>query len=196
MSNADLAALVAKHRDRDSPMLSVDLALQRLLDTSDCRALQDTLTAVGGSWEAHTASERLYENLPSQPGVYMFVWRPPFYFDVDAGRRSFDLTQVLYVGRAGGTSQNTLRERYKDYRKYLRGDPAQLWEDGEPLTRPARLTRYLTLRPLEYWFMVIDQPGEVDSAEERLIRILNPPLNKDRRPKLRPRPAVDAFTRR
>ncbi len=191
---ADLTALVAKHRDRDSPTLTVDLALQRLLDTADCRALQDTLTAVAGPWEAYTASEHLYEILPDEPGVYMFVWRPPFQFDVHPGRRSFDLTQVLYVGRAGGTSQNTLKERYKDYRKYLRADPAQLWEVGEPLTRPGRLARYLALRPLEYWYAVINQPDEVDSVEARLTRLLNPPLNKDRRPKLRSKPAIDAFS--
>lgn len=197
MAHADLTALVAKHRDRDSPTLAVELALQRLLDVRDCLALQNTVAAVAGPWEAHAASERLYENLPAEAGIYMFVWRPPFHFDVHQGRRPFDLTQVLYVGRAGGgSSTNTLKARYKDYRKYLRGDPAGLWEEGEPITRPTRLARYLTLRPLEYWCAVISDPAEVDSVEARLTKLLNPPLNKDRRPKLRPKPAVEAFTRR
>jgi hypothetical protein len=195
----DLASLVARHRDADSPTLEINWALLRLLDRGSCQQLQVDLQAEGEPWEVMTATERTWEAVPAESGLYMFVWRPWFTFDVAERRRPGDLGQVLYIGKAGAddngqpTSGN-LRLRYRDYLKHLRNDPDVLWSRTEPHTRPQLLDRYLTLRPLEYWFTVVPRHSEVPLLEDRLIKLLNPPCNKQRAPRLKgrlgpPRPA-------
>ena len=144
-----------------------------------------------------TPTKRTWEMIPDEPGLYMFVWRPYFRFDVAAGR-NIDLEQVLYLGQAGAGKykQATLRSRYKSgYSKYFPGDPARLWEEHEVIQRHGRLQRYLALRPLEFWFTVIQDRDQIALLEDRLLQLLNPPINQDRRPKLVRGNARPAFAR-
>lgn len=183
---SSIAALVTRHRDSPSPTLPMQLPLLRLLDQAGCKLLRDDLAEHGHPWELLTPSKRSWELIPDQPGLYMFVWRPWFRFDVAAGR-TIELEQILYLGQAGAGQhrQATLRSRYKSgYSKYFPGDPARLWDDREIIQRHDKLERYLTLRPLEYWFTVIEDREEIAHLEDRLIQLLNPPINRDRRPKL------------
>lgn len=193
----EIAELCTRYRDSASPTLRVDWALLRLLDRHHCTMIEKDLAKHATPWEVYTAKERLWEMLPDKPGLYMFVWRPPFQFDVGEDRRPGDLYQVLYVGQAGaGKQQNsTLRQRYKNYSRHLRASPAQLWDHDEPIVRSKRLDRYLTLRPLEYWYTVVEDRSEIALLEDRLLQLLNPPINRDRRPKLVSRPARPAFAR-
>jgi hypothetical protein len=159
--------------------------------------LQGDLQRHATPWEAHKATERLWEMLPDEPGLYMFVWRPSFRFDVAENRCPGDLYQVLYIGQAGAGKdlRTTLKNRYKNYRRYLKANPAMLWEPDEPVTRPKRLERYLNLRPLEYWYAVVEDRNQIALLEDRLMQLLNPPLNRVRGPKLRLGAAQSAFSR-
>lgn len=190
----ELARLVVRYRDSPSPMLQVEWALLRLLDATHCSMLQNDLHEHASQWEVCAATGDLWKMLPDRPGLYMFVWRPPFGFQVAEGRRSGDLYQVLYVGQAGaghGTT-STLRDRYKTYTRHIGGSADLLWQRDEPISRASRLDRYLKLRPLEYWFTVVEDRAQIKLLEDRLLQLLNPPVNRDRRPRLvrgEPRPA-------
>jgi hypothetical protein len=181
-----LSELILRHRDSPSPALPMQLPLLRLLDRPGCQMLRDDLAKHGQPWEMRTPAKRTWEMIPDKPGLYMFVWRPWFRFEVAAGR-TLDLEQVLYLGQAGAGQyrQATLRGRYKSgYSKYFPGDPARLWDQRDIIQRHDRLESYLTLQPLEYWFTVIEDREEIALLEDRLLQMLNPPINRDRRPKL------------
>jgi hypothetical protein len=68
-----------------------------------------------------------------------------------------------------------------------------LWEDTPTESREQRLSRYLTLRPLEYWFLILDDVRDIEVLERKLIRMLWPPLNRQHKRKLRPGKTVPAF---
>lgn len=196
----NLSSLVVRYRDADSPVLGVDWALLRLLDQASCRQLCDDLRNAGQPWEILTATEQAWEAIPDEPGLYMFVWRPWFALDVANARSHGELRQVLYVGKAGADdagdrTKGGLKQRYRTYVKHLRSDPDALWSRTEPHTRAELLDRYLCLRPLEYWFTVIPQYEHVPMLEDRLIKMLNPPCNRQRTPKITGKfgPARPAF---
>lgn len=189
-----LAELVAEHRDSPSPVLTLEVPLLRLLDGQGCANLSKKLREVAGEWEVMLAKERLWESLPKAPGIYMFVWRPKFRWHVSAQPDS--ISYFLYVGQTGaGTSGATLRERYKGYAKYLAGPPDKLWEEPAVKTRPTTFERYLKLQPLEFWYTVVNDPTEVDLLEDQLIKLLMPPLNGQRAPRVRLTTPQPAFPR-
>ncbi len=196
----DFSSLVARHRDFASPVLTVDWALLRLLDQQGSQLLQEDLRANSHPWEVLTATEHAWEVIPEQPGLYVFVWRPWFSFDIAENRKPGDVAQVLYVGKAGADDQGrpsggNLRQRYRSYLKHMKADPSDLWGRTEPRTRLQSLDRYLALRPLEYWFTVVPDHQHVPQLEDRLIKMLNPPCNKQRAPKIpaKFKPAVPAM---
>jgi len=181
-------------------MLSANWALLRLLDQFGCEQLQADLGSEGHPWEIMTATEHGWEAVPDEPGLYLFVWRPWFAFNVANARCDGDLRQVLYVGKAGADDAGNptnggLKQRYRSYVKHLRSEPDVLWSRSEPRTRTQMLDRYLCLRPMEYWFTVIPRHDQVPQLEDRLIKMLNPPCNKQRVPRITARlgPATPAF---
>lgn len=196
----DLSALIFQHRDASSPVLGVDWALLRLLDQVGSEQLCEDLRNAGQPWEIMTATERAWEAIPDEPGLYLFVWRPWFAFDVAYAQRDGELRQVLYVGKAGADDAGNrtsggLKQRYRSYVKHLRTEPDALWSRTEPRTRVQMLDRYLCLRPMEYWFKVIPRHEQVPMLEDRLIKMLNPPCNRQRVPRIVARlgPAMPAF---
>lgn len=185
-----LQSLVLRHRDAPSPTLPIDWALLRLLDKNHCDQLAaDLRVAAPGGWEVHPAGETLERVLPDEPGLYMFVWRPWIRFELDPSGTQ-QLLQILYVGLAGAKrfegdpNSNTIKSRFKGYKTYLRADPKNLWSRFEPQSREQTLSRYLTLRPLEYWFATITDADLLESLEDRLIKTLNPPCNTTASPQL------------
>lgn len=190
MTSSPLERAVHRNRDEPSPTLDVNWALLRLLDQSGTQALCGDLREYGSGWEVFEATEHLYETLPDKPGLYMFVWRPWFRFSMmeTAGgqqARPTSTSQILYIGQAGASDDqtgNTLRSRYKNYRRHISTEPHHLWRTTRRLTRP-NLLEYLALRPLEYWFTVVNDRAEIKSLESRLLQWFNPPLNKTGLPK-------------
>ncbi|MEV1046059.1 hypothetical protein [Streptomyces sp. NPDC049916] len=179
---------VIRHRAEVGPSLDIQLGIAPMLDVPAHRVLQDDLEEHPSLWEHALAVESLGDALPDEAGLYMFVWRPSISLAMaDDTRSSFH--QVLYIGQAGGSGQrgNTLRNRYKDYKKHLRGNPEHLWTEEPPTTRVGRLTHYLALRPLEFWFATVEDRAKIKNLEARLITLYNPPLNNQNRPKLRAR---------
>ncbi|TXJ76503.1 hypothetical protein E2C11_22430 [Streptomyces lavendulae] len=185
-----LSRIVQRYREEDSPALQVELGLLRMLDTESCKQLTQDLEEFASPWEIHRATEDLASVLPDEPGLYMFVWRPAFQFQVGSTPTHGSFPQLLYIGQAGASNTdygNTIRQRYKDYRRFLRGDPESLWTDNEPTSRDQRLARYLTLQPMEFWCATMQERNRIEGLEKRLIRLHNPPLNDRGRPKLRGR---------
>jgi len=188
---------VLRQRDQDSPALTVEWGLLRMLDQPACTNLQEELKLLAQPWEIRKATKTLDKDLPETPGLYMFVWRPVFSFDVADESISGSLFQVLYVGMAGAaTKKNSgkgnLRQRYRDYKKYINEDLTAIWKNTPAGTRHERMMRYLALHPLEYWFTTVEEKEEIPLLEDRLIKLLNPPLNLIGKPRLRtgsPRPA-------
>lgn len=182
--------MVQRHREEDSPALPIEVGLLRMLDADNCQQLDRDLREFASPWEVHQATENLASALPDEPGLYMFVWRPQFQFQVDSRPSHGSFPQLLYVGQAGASKSddgNTIRQRYKEYRRYLRANPESLWTDSEPKTREQRLSRYLPLRPMEFWCTTVADRHRIRGLEKRLIRLWNPPLNESDRPKLRGR---------
>lgn len=192
-----LAELLGEHRDHPTPTLDLNVPLLRLLDAEANARLTKKLKEVAGAWEVMLAKEKLWQALPKEPGVYMFVWRPTFRFQMHDGPES--VSYVLYVGQAGAQpSGSTLRERYKGYSKYLAGHIDKLWEESKIRTRDSMLARYLKLEPLEFWYSVIPDPKDVGLLEDQLVKLFMPPLNANLRPKMRltkPQPAFGGTSR-
>lgn len=185
---ADLTRSVIRHSVEPSPALEIHLGIAPMLDVPAHAILQDDLRAKASLWESALAVEELHRALPDAPGLYMFIWRPSIRLAM-ADRSESSFHQVLYIGQAGGSGQrgNTLKNRYKDYRKHLRGDPEDLWNREPPTTRAGRLTHYLSLRPLEFWYATVEDRTVIKNLEARLINLYNPPLNSQNKPKLRAR---------
>ncbi|MFD1663694.1 hypothetical protein ACFSL4_37435 [Streptomyces caeni] len=194
MTDTDrLSRIALRYREEDSPALLIEAGITRMLDTPTHQVLQQDLEDMATPWQIFPATDQLASNLPDSPGLYMFVWRPGFRLRLHGDHSgpladtsgSFPL--ILYIGQAGGASRgtNTLRNRYKNYRKHLRGDPEELWTQSEPRRRAERLTRYLSLGPLEFWCAVVEDRSRIEGLEKRLIRLFNPPLNDQNRPRLR-----------
>ncbi len=111
----------------------------------------------------------------------MFVWRPLLTLEIDNPPQTFRPSWVLYVGKAGeeGGTHDTIQHRYvSEYSKYVGKDPSCLWENSSLDDRHARLGKYLSVRPLEYWFLLMESPRDIIHFERSLIKILNPPVNR------------------
>ncbi len=188
----------ALHKFRDEPIahpLDFRPSLERLMDSPHCQQIS-TIFHNNAKWERRKAVEGLGGSLPDKRGVYMFVWRPELSLPFENGSKE-QLSWILYVGKAGvetGT-HDTIRDRYlTEYRKFVGGDVTSLWEKSPANAREERLARYLTLRPLEYWFLLLEAPRDIQILERKLIRMLSPPLNKQMAgPRLKSGTPVPAF---
>jgi hypothetical protein len=186
------------HKFREEPIahpLDFRPSIERLMDSHHCQEL-GRIFHRESKWERRKAVEGLGSSLPESRGVYAFVWRPELFLPFETGTIEH-LSWVLYVGKAGVESgeHDTIRSRFlSEYRQFVGGDIACLWDKEVPREREDRLARYLTLRPLEYWFLLLEHPRDIQLLERKLIRMLSPPLNKQLTgPRLRTGVAVPAF---
>lgn len=192
-SPEELSRLATRYREEDSPALLIEAGLTRMLDSPAHQVLQDDLESMAKPWEVYEASEETVNTLPDLPGLYMFVWRPGPRFSMAASEGipcDGTFRHILYIGQAGGSpgeNKNTLRNRYRDYRKHFKGNPEDLWVKGEPRKRAEKLTHYLQLGPLEFWCAVVEDRAKIENLEKRLIRLYNPPVNNIHTPRLRAR---------
>jgi len=188
MNEQDLTDLLHKFRDEVASSLQFQPSIELLMDNQFCSSIVRQVHKTGILWERKIAVDSLGYSLPDVTGLYMFVWRPTLEFRFDASREAERLCWILYIGKAGteGGSKDTIRNRYlSEYSKYVGKDPSCLWDQRTPTSREDRLARYLTLRPLEYWFLEIDHIPDIPILERKLIRMMQPPLNRHHGPKIR-----------
>ena len=180
MTSQHLKDSLARHRTDSAVDLHLKPPIGKLLDPDLCRMVQEDIQrwSDGEGWEIQQATPALGPNLPDRSGVYMFVWKPPFTFQVASPKPQHPLWYALYVGEAGGDGgRNTIRDRYTgEYRRYVQKDHEHLWGQT-PQNRASRLGCFLCLEDLEYWFILVNDPTHTRALERRLIDLLNPPLN-------------------
>lgn len=174
-----LRQAITLNREDTAATLNFTPCLVKLLDDIHCQMLSKMLREVGSDWEIRIAQPDLYHQLPMRPGLYMFVWSPVFKLAAAVEPKVRSFPWILYVGQAGaGSSKNTLRDRYKnEYAKLVNGDPTDLFLRRAPANRDERMSRYLRLRPLEYWWKEISDQGAISKLERALVSLLHPPLN-------------------
>ena len=191
-----LSDLVSLNAGGVGRLLSLELPVGLLLDAERCRLIQRLINdaATEGAWEVLPAKSTSVSSVPRSPGVYMFVWRPPLTLARSSPHDSQQLRYVLYVGKAGGpASYSTLRQRFKNYIRYFASDPKSLWSNKPLDSRDSRMKCFLSLEPLEYWFLSCAATNTILEIEARLQSVLNPPLNARRERVLRAGPPRKAF---
>jgi hypothetical protein len=195
MNDQEIRDVVHKFRDEPAADLLFQPSIEYFMDSEYCKSLDRVIHKPGTKWERLVATETLASQIPEKSGIYMFVWRPEFAIQFEQGKVEKFLW-VMYVGKAGveeGTT-STLRQRYlSEYSKYVGRDPSCLWETSEAKERKDRLARFLTLRPLDYWYLTVDNIHDVANYEKKLIRLLNPPLNRHHGKTLRTGKTKPAF---
>lgn len=196
MNDEEFTLLVHKFRDEAAHVLSFTPCIEKLIDSEHCNQIGSLMHRNGARWEHRKATNTLHESLPKVKGIYMFVWMPCLTLKFDPNEEIRPMTFVLYVGKAGiadGT-QDTIKSRYQsEYSKYVARDASSLWDEQVADTREERLARYLTLRPLEYWFLQIEHVRDIVLIEKQLIKLLRPPLNSQHGLRLRPGKPEPAF---
>ena len=181
LNDTEFEEVIRKYQDQSARGLMFKPDLARMLNYKDCNDLSNDLKSEGKQWERLKAVENLANIIPNERGLYMFVWTPSFEFLFADKSPTHKLTWVLYVGKAGveNGTRDTFKDRYQsDYKGKVGTDPKKIWDKiDEGKSRDQLLTRYLTLRPLEYWYLPISDLNYLLTLETRLLKLLNPPLN-------------------
>lgn len=196
MNDAEFVQLVHKFRDEPASLLVFEPSIEILIDSVHCEWMNKNIHQSGSKWERMLAVPNLWSQLPDERGLYMFVWRPGLALQFASAPQEERFCWVLYIGKAGEKDavRDTIRHRYQqEYSKYVGQNATCLWDETPAESREQRLSRYLTLRPLEYWFLTLTDVRDIELLEKRLIRTLRPPLNQQYGPKLRPGKTVPAF---
>ncbi len=185
--DAALKSALTSHLSDDIIPLKITIPLTRQINKEFCKQITKELSDALGKWEFKRATKTLGNHLPDLPGIYMFCFSSSFKLEFDS-RECFNPISVLYVGKAGGNSNNgTLKSRYNsEYKNYVGESPNNLWRKGADKTnRKDLLERALCIHPLELWFATASRVSALDKLEKDLIHLLNPPLNTQLQPKLR-----------
>ena len=180
MNNQEFVEVLCKFRGEPASILEFKPSIDALINSADCLDLGQVLHPSETKWERLIAVENLGSMLPAERGLYMFVWRPDLTLQFSAVPETERFFWVLYVGKAGkeGGLADTIKNRYTtEYSKYVGKDPSCLWDSHAASKREDRLARYLTLRPLEFWYLTMTEVPDIQLLERRLIKILQPPLN-------------------
>lgn len=186
MTEQEFKDNLLKFKEEPASLLHFAPCIERLIDDEYCLNLSNSLCLEESCWERHKAVAGLGPSLPNEPGLYMFVWNPKFSVRFTS-EQSASFRWVLYVGKAGEEGgSGSIKNRYlTEYSKYVGKDASQLWETKEATKREEKLARYLTLRPLEFWYLTMGNVQEIARLEHRLIKLLRPPLNIQHGAKLR-----------
>lgn len=178
----DLEEALSYYQYDESQALQFNFIPNRLVNKKYCEKLSEKLISnCNGKWEKTVATPGLGDSLPDKPGIYMFVWRLFFPFVFDEYTSNINL--ILYIGKAGTTDGNgSLKSRYKnEYSKFVKTNAEKIWENCQLKSRKDRLSKFLNLYELEYWFAVMDNCANLNDIcdiEDRLIKLFNPPANK------------------
>lgn len=171
-----LKSILALNRYRSIRSLVNEIPIQALIDEDFCIQVSTAMNSGSQKWQKLRANPDVGQMLPDRHGIYMFCWEPSLLFQTESGASRFDW--CLYVGKADDTS---IRKRFEgEYKNYIMGDPRLLYETKENMKRDQRLSKYLCLQPLSIWFLVVDDKSLIADLEDKLIDLLNPPLNKQK----------------
>ena len=168
--------LVTVNRFNPPASIPLSISLTHNLDKQWCDEMSRAMMK-RFKWSICEATSTLHELLPEKMGRYMFVWRMPFRMPSKIPTDHFRV--VLYVGQAGGESEaSTLQTRYRqEYAKIVGVSPESIWTP-EPKTRQEKLSRFLNLRDLEFWYHDnVSDCNLLKSFETALISVFNPPAN-------------------
>ena len=196
MSSWTLSDLIDLNAGDAGRPLTWEVPAGLLLDRPRCRMIQLLVSraAVDGAWEVLPATLASASSVPRCPGIYMFVWSPALSLMRSEPHQNEQLRFILYVGKAGGNdSASTLQTRFRSYTSYFGSNPELLWSTEPLRSRSSRMKCFLSLEPLEYWFLACDSASNIDEIEARLLSVLNPPINKKKEPILRARAPRKAF---
>jgi hypothetical protein len=188
LNDEEFRLALAKFRGVETRPLQFQPSVGCLIDINHCIEISKILHNVGARWERNIATPTLGSSLPTEKGIYMFVWCPSLTLEFETSPHTFRPSWVLYVGKAGveGGTHDTIQHRYQsEYCKYVGSDPSCLWDEPAVDDRETRLARYLSVRPLEHWFLPLKNTKEISSIERTLIRMFNPPVNRQHGRKLR-----------
>jgi hypothetical protein len=181
--------VLALNRNRTIKNLTRQIPIQALIDEDFCNQVSKVMNSGSAKWQVLNVNPEMAPMLPDRHGIYMFCWQPPLIFETEKEKNRFDW--CLYVGKADKT---TIRGRFAgEYKKYVMGDPRLLYEAQENMTREQRLSKYLCLQPLSIWFLTVDDNEIIPDLEDKLIDLLNPPLNKQKSVRGRYLEAESAF---
>ena len=196
VTSALVRQALGRHREDPPCGASMVLPIHHQMDEEFCSAVTQDLKAEGAHWERRLATATLWQQLPAETGIYMFVFTSTLSLQLaDNVSNPFSPAWVLYVGRAGSPdSHRTIRDRYKgEYCKYVGTDPEVIWSEHYPTTRVERLARFLAIHPLQFWYATISDRAKIPMLEDRLIKLLGPLINSRQQPRLRALPAEAAF---
>ncbi len=195
-TSVSLTELIRLNPGEIGRVIPFNLPSALLADHAHCSSLTDLMLRASrdGGWEVHPASTISESTIPESPGIYMFVWCPELRFPRSSPNDHKQLTLVLYVGQAGGSrTQGTLRTRFREYQPFIGAHAEVLWDEAPLDSRTRRKQCYLSLEPLEYWFLACEADSDIDGIERRLFDLLKPPMNKQRPKGLRVGPTEPAF---
>lgn len=171
--------------DEHTPALLFTISVNAWLREHFDGKVAKRLSSLQSSWETRPVTKSLQENIPDTPGIYMFIWRPGFTLKLATGTSEQKFQWVLYLG----ITESSLKARYKnEYKKVLfkkEKTSRALWDSRQAETRREKLERFLSLRPLEYWYLPCSDTVLLKTLESHLIELLAPPLNAQKQARLK-----------
>ena len=161
--------------------LAESYPVDRIQNEDFWKNLHSDLSKHFSPWESFPLSRNTYRFMPDTPGLYMYVWNPTaLKFQTDHEPLQFQ--KILYIGK---TSTSLLKRFTGEYRTIIENaSPSLWWSKDESELRHVRLSRIFSLSPTRVWFCRIKSNESlplIDNLETRLISLINPPGNQQRK---------------
>jgi len=160
----------------------VEMPIQVLIDEDHCEEVSKAMKAMNGGnakWQGLNAHPDVGPLLPDRRGIYMFCWEPPLVFEFETKNEQRRFDWCLYIGKASISIRKRFESEYKKY--YIKRNPRLLYKTKEEMGRPEKLQKYLCLHLLKIWYLTVNDESLIEDMEDKLICLLNPPLNTQKK---------------